>query len=94
VHYSIASYYWDEAYRNTRLADAQKREYAQKGLESVDRALAVKPDYVEAIVYRGLLLRVQAGLEKDAKRQQELLSQATALQEKAADLKKKQAAGV
>ena len=95
VHYSIASYYWDEAYRNARLTDPQKQEYAQKGLESVEKAVVLKPDYVEAIVYKGLLLRIQAGLEKkDAKRQQELLKQATALQEKAADLKKKQAAGV
>ena len=94
AHYSIATYYWDEAFRNTRLNDQQKREYAQKGLESVDKALQLKPDYVEAIVYKGLLLRVQAGMEKDAKRQQDLLKQATALQEKAADLKNKQAAGV
>lgn len=94
AHYSIASYYWDEAFRNIRLTDQQRREYAQQGLESIDKALQLKPDYVEAIVYKGLLLRVQAGMEKDAKRQQDLLKQATALQEKAGDLKKKQAAGV
>ena len=93
AHYSIASYYWDEAYRNTRLTEALKREYAQSGLTEVDRALEIKPDYVEAIVYKGLLIRIQAGIEKDAKRQQELLKQATALQEKAVELKNKQAAG-
>ena len=92
AHYSIASYYWDEAYRNTRLTEAQKREYAQNGLAEVDKALEIKPDYVEAIVYKGLLIRIQAGMEKDAKKQQDLLKQATALQEKAADLKNKQAA--
>ena len=91
AHYSIASYYWDEAYRNTRLTEAQKREYTQKGLDEIDKALQLKPDYVEAIVYKGLLLRIQAGMEKDAKKQQDLLKQATALQEKAADLKNKQA---
>jgi tetratricopeptide (TPR) repeat protein len=94
AHYSIASYYWDEAYRDTRLTEAKKREYAQKGLDSADKALQLKPDYVEAIVYKGLLLRIQAGMEKDAKKQQDLLKQATALQEKAADLKSKQASGV
>ena len=94
AHYSIASYYWDEAYRNTRLTEAQKREYAQNGLTEVDRALEIRPDFVEAIVYRGLLLRIQAGMEKDAKRQLDLLKQATALQEKAVDLKNKQAAGM
>ena len=93
AHYSIATYYWDEAFRNTRLNDQQKRDYTQKGLVSIDRALQLKPDYVEAIVYKGLLIRVQAGMEKDAKRQQDLLKEATALQEKAVDLKNKQAAG-
>ena len=94
AHYSIASYYWDEAYRNTRLNDQQKRDYAAKGLEEVEKALQLKPDYVEAIVYKGLLLRIQAGIEKDAKKQQDLLTQAKALQEKAAELKNKQASGV
>ena len=93
AHYSIASYYWDEAYRNTRLSEAQKRDYIQKGMEEVEKALQIKPDYVEAIVYKGLLLRLQAGMEKDLKKQQELLKEATQLQEKAAELKKKQTSG-
>ena len=93
AHYSIASYYWDEAYRNTRLAEAQKRDYTEKGLQEVEKALQIKPDYVEAIVYKGLLLRIQAAMEKDAKRQQDLLKQASDLQAKAADLKKKQTEG-
>jgi tetratricopeptide (TPR) repeat protein len=94
VHYSIASYYWDEAYRNTRLNDQQKRDYARKGLDSVEKAIQLKPDYVEAIVYKGLLLRIQAGMEKDAKRQQDLLKEATALQAKATEIKAKQASGL
>jgi tetratricopeptide (TPR) repeat protein len=93
AHYSIASYYWDEAYRNTRLSEAQKREYVQKGMEEVEKALQIKPDYVEAIVYKGLLLRLQAAMEKDPKKQQELLKEATDLQKKAADLKQKQGGG-
>ena len=93
AHYSIASYYWDEAYRNTRLSEAQKRDYIQKGMEEVEKALQIKPDYVEAIVYKGLLLRLQAGMEKDLKKQQELLKEATQLQEKAAEMKKKQTSG-
>ena len=93
AHYSIASYYWDEAYRNTRLSEAQKRDYIQKGMEEVEKALQIKPDYVEAIVYKGLLLRLQAGMEKDPKKQQELLKEATQLQEKAAEMKKKQTSG-
>jgi tetratricopeptide (TPR) repeat protein len=93
AHYSIASYYWDEAYRNTRLTDPQKKEYTDKGLEEVEKALQIKPDYVEAVVYKGLLLRIKAAMSKDAKEQAQLLKDAGALQEKAAELKKKQTDG-
>jgi len=93
AHHFIATQYWDEAYRNTRLSEAQKKDYVQKGLAEIEKALQLKPDYVDAIVYKGLLLRVQAATEKDAGRQQALLKEASALQEKAAELKKKQTAG-
>jgi tetratricopeptide (TPR) repeat protein len=93
AHYAVATYYWDEAYRNTRLSDAQKRDYTDKGLAAIDQALKLKPDYVEAITYRGLLLRVQAAMEKDPAKQKQLLNDATKLQEQAVALKKKQASG-
>jgi tetratricopeptide (TPR) repeat protein len=93
AHYAVATYYWDEAYRNTRLNEAQKREYVKSGLVSVDKALSLNADYVEALTYRGLLLRIEAAMEKDAARQKELLTEASQLQEKAVALKKKQAAG-
>jgi tetratricopeptide (TPR) repeat protein len=93
AHYAVATYYWDEAYRNTRLNEAQKREYVKNGLTSVDKALALNADYVEALTYRGLLLRIEAAMEKDPKRQTSLLDEAKQLQEKAVALKKKQAAG-
>jgi len=93
AHYAVATYYWDEAYRNTRLNDTQKREYVKNGLTAVDKALALNPVYVEALTYRGLLLRIEAAMEKDAARQKQLLNEAQQLQEKAVGLKKKQASG-
>ena len=93
AHYTVATYYWDEAYRNTRLNETQKREHVKNGLTAVDRAIALNPDYVEALTYRGLLLRIEATMEKDAARQKSLLNEATQLQEKAVWLKKKQASG-
>jgi tetratricopeptide (TPR) repeat protein len=93
AHYAVATYYWDEAYRNTRLNETQKREYVKNGLTAVDKAIALNPNYVEALTYRGLLLRVEAAMEKDAARQKALLTEAGQLQEKAVGLKKKQAAG-
>ncbi len=91
--YKIATYYWDEAYRDARLKEAQKKDFVQKGLTAIDRAIEIKPDYIDALVYKGLLLRVQAPFEKDKKKQDELLNQAKQWHDKAEELKKKKATG-
>ena len=88
AHYTVATYYWDEACRNARLTDSQKREYIENGLAAVDKAIALNPDYVEALIYRGLLLRIDSAMEKDAVRQKALLDEANQLQEKAVSLKR------
>jgi tetratricopeptide (TPR) repeat protein len=91
--YTIATYYWDEAYRDFKLKDTEKRDFVAKGTTAVDHALQLKPDYVEAIVYKGLLLRLQANLEKDPAKQQALLKEAQTLSEKANAMRKAKAAG-
>ena len=62
------------------------------GLEAVDKAIGIKADYMEAIAYKNLLLRLQANLEKDPK-QQALLQEADQLRDKAKELRKQKAAG-
>jgi predicted Zn-dependent protease len=91
--YTIATYYWDEAYRDFKLKDTEKKDFVAKGMTAVDHALQLKPDYVEAIVYKGLLLRLQANLEKDPAKQQQLIKDATALSEKANAMRKAKTAG-
>ena len=92
--YMISTYYWDNAQHNVALKDSEKRENVEKGLAAVDKALQIRPDYMEAMVYKGLLLRTQAPLEKDPAKQQALLKEANLLHDKAEDLRKKKAAGV
>jgi len=92
--YTISVYYWEKAYRDFKLTEKEKKSFVDKGEAAVDKALKLKPDYVEAIVYKGLLLRLQANLEKDPARQQSLIKEAEALSAKAADLRKQKAAGV
>jgi predicted Zn-dependent protease len=91
--FTIATYYWDNAQRNFRLTDAEKRDNVAKGLVAVDKAIGIKSDYMEALVYKGLLLRVQALLEKDPAKQQALLKEATTLRDQAEDIRKKRASG-
>ena len=73
------------------LSDKQKNEYADKGIVSVDVALKTKPDYWEAIIYKGLLYRVKAQVAPPAERKK-YLEQAVLLQKQAMDLKKEQTA--
>ena len=90
---TIASYYWDETRNDPKLRDQQKREYILRGLKASDRAIELKPDYVDALVFKGLLLRNQALVEKDPATQKALLNEATKLSEKANELRQKQAQG-
>ena len=93
AHHVIATYYWNEAYKNFKLKDADKMKYIQAGLVEADKALALKPDYFEALTYKNLLLRSEALVEKDPAKQQALLKQADQLRDKAQELQKqKQAA--
>ena len=92
--YTIATYYWDEAYRDFKLKESEKKEYVGKGVEAVDHALQIKPDYMEALVYKNLLLRLQANMEKDSAKQQALLKEADRLRDKAQELRKQKTAGV
>jgi tetratricopeptide (TPR) repeat protein len=92
--YTISTYYWDKAYRDFRLKEPEKKEFVMKGLEQVDKALQLKPDYMEALTYKNLLLRLQANLEKDQAKQSALLKEADRLRDQALDLQKKQAAGI
>jgi tetratricopeptide (TPR) repeat protein len=87
-YYKIATFYWDKAFRDPSLTPQQKDLYADKGLEAVDKALALKPDYVEAIVYKNLLFRVKASVAPSSRVAQQYLDQANALRDRATELRK------
>jgi len=93
AYYTIATYLWDKTFRDFRLKEPEKRAYLEKGVAATDKAISIKNDYLEAIVYKGLLLRLQANLEKDRAKQQELLHQADALRDRAKALQKAKQAG-
>jgi tetratricopeptide (TPR) repeat protein len=88
----LATFFWDKAYRDPLLTDEQKEQYADKGLEMVDKALSLKPDYFEAVIFKGLLYRVKAGVARNPQLKQQYLEQALALQKQGLEMKKEQAA--
>lgn len=88
--HTIAAYYWDETYRDGRLTPQTKKDYIDKGLAADDKALAVNPDYADAMVYKGILLRAKASTIKDPAQQKALIDEADKLKEKALEIQKKQ----
>jgi tetratricopeptide (TPR) repeat protein len=91
AHYTLATYHWDKASRDFRLSDKEKLQLVLDGLDAVNKALEIKPDYIEAMTYKGLLLRTQALVVKDPKLQQELIREGTALGDKANEMRKARA---
>ena len=87
----VAVFYWEKAFKDKRLTTAQQREYIQKGIEGTDKALKLNPDYIDALTYKNILLRMQANLETDLKKRQPLLDEADRLRNKAIELGKKKA---
>ena len=55
----IGTFYFEKT-RDASLTAELKRTYLARGLEAEDRALQVNPDYVEALVYKNIILRAQA----------------------------------
>jgi len=94
VPYTVAMFYWDKANKDRRLTQAQKQQMAEEGLNEVDKALQMKPDYIEALTTKGLLIRLQAGLEKDLSRYNALMKEAEGYTARADALQKKRAAGL
>jgi tetratricopeptide (TPR) repeat protein len=92
AYYTIATYYWEKAYRDFTTPEPDKIKFVMQGIDAIDKAIELKPDYFEALTYKGLLLRVQATLEKDPKIQQQLLRDAGQLSDRAADIRNKQRA--
>jgi tetratricopeptide (TPR) repeat protein len=90
--YTIATYYWEKAYRDFTTSEADKMKFVMAGNEAIDKAIQLKSDYPEALTYKGLLLRVQATLEKNPARQQELVKEAATFSAKATEVQAKQRA--
>jgi TonB family protein len=63
--------------------ESERWRFVLLGGQAADRALAVDANFVDALIYKGILLRHQAVLEPDAAQKQALVAQADALRAKA-----------
>ena len=62
-YYLIATYYWDKVYRDPDLTQRERRSYIDLGIGQLDAALELNDEYVDALVYKNLLLREKAKVE-------------------------------
>jgi TonB family protein len=89
-HQLAAVFYWEKAFKDKSLTPAEYSKYVELGIAATDRALAAKPDYTEAMVYKNILLRMQANSETDGAKRDALIAAADALRTRAMELSKAQ----
>ena len=100
--YTISTYYWEKAFRDFRITQEQKNEYILAGLEAADDAISLNDRYVDALVYKNILLRMQANMIscRDAsdtaciEEQEALIAEADELRDLAEQLQEEQQSGV
>lgn len=93
AHHTIAHWAWNKAFKDYTISAAEKRRYIERGIAAEDTALALHADYIEALTYKNILLRMKAGMERDRKVQDALIDEADRLRNRAMELQKVQGAG-
>ena len=91
--YHLAVYFEEKVRKDFRIDRTRQTAYLASGLDAIDRALALRPDYFEALTYKNLILRQQARFEADPDTQRVLLEQADALQRQAIAVRDAQVRG-
>jgi len=92
-YHRVATFYWEKANKDYRLSAAEKKDYIMKGLGMEDKALSLNPDYMEAMTYKNILLRMQANTEKDPAKQKQLIEDADKLRNKVMEAQKRKQTG-
>ncbi len=86
AYYTISTYYWEKAFRDFTLSEDQEMEYVMLGLAEADKALELNADYVEALTYKNILLRMQANLTSNVGERNDLIELADDLRDRAQEL--------
>jgi tetratricopeptide (TPR) repeat protein len=92
-YHRVAVFYWDKTRGDFRLSKPQKLDYIQKGLAMEDKALSLNPEYMEAMTYKNILLRLKANNITDPNEQKRLLEEADKLRNKVIDAQKRKQTG-
>jgi TonB family protein len=86
AYHTLGTFYW-EAARGENLSATDRLMYLRAGAAAEDRAITLKQDFVEALVYKNLFLRQEAAMEGDTPKGRALIAEADALRSKAMALR-------
>jgi TonB family protein len=89
-HHIVGVFYWEKAFRDASLSPTEKMTDILSGIAAEDRAMAIEPNFKEALIYKNILLRLQANHTTDATEQRRLIAEADALRNRAMELAKQQ----
>jgi TonB family protein len=92
-HQLVATYYWEKAQKDQRLTPADKLHYIESGISATDRAIALNADYIEALTYKNILLRMKGNMETNLAARQQLFAEADTLRNRAMELSKARVGG-
>ena len=85
VFYTMGVTAWDKSYNSPQdqMDPVKRRALVDNGMAQLDRAIQLRQDYFEAMLYKNLLYREYAKMEPDAAKQAEFKAQADEWQKKA-----------
>jgi tetratricopeptide (TPR) repeat protein len=89
VYYFIGVQAWDRSYNFPDLAPETRAKIVDEGLEALNKAVEIKPDYFEAISYINLLYREKAKMETDPAKKKEYTDTADKYLQQALELRRK-----
>ena len=93
AYYTISTYYWEKAFRDFRITQEEKADYIAAGLAAADQAIGLNERYVDALVYKNILLRMQANMTEDLDEREALIEEADELRDRAQQLQEEARGG-
>jgi hypothetical protein len=90
LYYLIETNAWGRSYNDPTVSYEDRTKIVDLGLVAGKRAVEVKPDYMEAMVYINLLYREKVKLSLDPKEKEQFTKAADEWRQKALDLREKQ----
>ena len=88
VYYLIGVQAWDRSYNFPDLDPALRAKIVDDGLQALNKAVELKPDYFEAVSYINLLYREKAKMEADPAKKQEYTDTANKYLQQALEMRK------